>query len=373
MEKDKINVLSLFDGMSCGRLALDRVDIKVDNYYASEIDKYAIAVTQHNFTNTIQLGDITNWREWDIDWGSIDIVIGGSPCQGFSFAGKQLAFDDPRSKLFFVFIDILNYVKSLNPNVKFLLENVRMKKEYLDVITEYIGVEPIKINSALASAQNRVRYYWTNISGIIQPEDKGILLKDILDSSVGVGGAMRGRYLPNGKITQRIETRTDNKMNCLTSASKDSLVVNKCIQIGVADIKGFDSNKRVYSPEGKGPTMTTCQGGNREPKVIIERLGNVNPSGRGMNGEVYGVNGKCPTVTTNKGEGTKILDPNKNETGELHWRKLSPIECERLQTVPDNYTLVPWQKRMMSNSQRYKMLGNGWTIDVIAHIFKNLN
>jgi DNA (cytosine-5)-methyltransferase 3A len=131
-----MNILSLFDGMSCGRIAAERAGLDVDNYYASELDKYAITVTQANWPNTVQLGDVTKWREWDIDWASIDLLIGGSPCQGFSFAGKQLAFDDPRSKLFFVYVDILNHIRSLNPDVKFLLENVRMKKEFLDVITE---------------------------------------------------------------------------------------------------------------------------------------------------------------------------------------------------------------------------------------------
>ena len=133
-------VLSLFDGISCGQIALERAGIKVDKYYASEVDKYAITVTQANYPDTIQLGDVTKWREWDIDWGGIDLLIGGSPCQGFSFAGKQLAFDDPRSKLFFVYVDILNHIRSLNPDVKFLLENVKMKKEHLAVITEQLGV-----------------------------------------------------------------------------------------------------------------------------------------------------------------------------------------------------------------------------------------
>lgn len=131
-----MNILSLFDGMSCGRIAAERAGFNVDNYYASELDKYAIKVTQANWPNTVQLGDVTKWREWDIDWSSIDLLIGGSPCQGFSFAGKQLAFDDPRSKLFFVYVDILNHIKGFNPDVKFMLENVKMKKEFLAVITE---------------------------------------------------------------------------------------------------------------------------------------------------------------------------------------------------------------------------------------------
>ena len=141
-----MNVLSLFDGISCGQVALERAGIEVDNYYAAEVDKYAIKVTQANYPNTIQLGDVTKWREWDIDWSSIDLLIGGSPCQGFSFAGKQLAFDDPRSALFFEYLNILNHIKAVNPGVKFMLENVRMKKEHLNVITNLLGVEPVFIN-----------------------------------------------------------------------------------------------------------------------------------------------------------------------------------------------------------------------------------
>ena len=383
----KLNVLSLFDGMSCGQIALDQLGIPIEKYYASELDKFAIKVTQHNYPHTIQLGDVTNWRDWKIDWSEIDLIYGGSPCQGFSFAGKQLAFDDPRSALFFVFVDIVNHIKSVNPNVKFLLENVRMKQEYLDIISEHIGVQPVKINSALVSAQNRVRYYWTNIEGVEQPKDRGILLKDILESNnkntklfnlsekainyiessnpkwsngkkrteiyenkhnekahcitanyfkgvpYGItrciqGAAIRGRYLPNGKIEQKLELNGKEKSNSITTVQKDSLVVNRCIQVGKADLKGHDQIKRVYSPKGKAPTLNANGGGNLEPKVIVP--------------------------------------PNE-------WRKLTPLECERLQTLPDRYSLVPWQKRMMSNSQRYKMLGNGWTIEVIKHIFKNLH
>ena len=178
-----MNVLSLFDGMSCGRIALDRAGLSVGKYYASELDKYAITVTQANWPNTVQLGDVTNWREWRIDWSSIDLLIGGSPCQGFSFAGKQLAFDDPRSKLFFVYVDILNHIKSKNPEVKFLLENVKMKKEYMDVITRVLGVEPIFINSSLVSAQNRQRFYWANWN-IEQPKDKCLDLSCVIQEGV---------------------------------------------------------------------------------------------------------------------------------------------------------------------------------------------
>ena len=171
-----MNILSLFDGMSCGRLALDRLGIKVDKYYASEIDKYAIQVSSANYPDIIQIGDVCNVK--GEDYPDIDLVLAGSPCQGFSFAGNQLAFDDPRSALFFEFVRILKEVK---PKY-FLLENVKMKKEFLDVISEQVGVEPILINSALVSAQNRLRYYWTNIPGVEQPEDRGIVLRDILET-----------------------------------------------------------------------------------------------------------------------------------------------------------------------------------------------
>lgn len=147
-----MNVLSLFDGISAGRVALERAGIKVDNYYASEVDKYAIQISQKNYPDIKQMGDVTKWREWDIDWSSIDLVIGGSPCQGFSFAGKQLNFEDPRSKLFFDYVDICHRVADDNPKMKFFLENVRMKKEYQDVISGYMGVEPVMINSSLVSA-----------------------------------------------------------------------------------------------------------------------------------------------------------------------------------------------------------------------------
>ena len=171
-----MNVLSLFDGMSCGQIALQQLGIKVDNYYASEIDKYCIQITQKNFPNTIQIGDVCDVKGADLP--KIDLIMGGSPCQGFSFAGKQLAFDDPRSKLFFEFVRL---VKECQPKY-FLLENVRMKKEFLAIISEHLGVEPVCINSALVSAQNRVRYYWTNIPNVELPEDKGIVLKDILEN-----------------------------------------------------------------------------------------------------------------------------------------------------------------------------------------------
>lgn len=228
-----MNVLSLFDGISCGMVALERAGISVDKYYASEIDKNAMEISKANYPQIIQLGDITNWRNWKIEWNKIDLLIGGSPCQGFSFAGKQLNFSDPRSKLFFEYVDILNYIKGINPNIKFLLENVKMKKEYEDVITKSLGHIPLEINSRLVSAQDRKRLYWANFY-FNRPSKKNISAKDVIGTEC-FAGAMRGRRIDeNGKradhkkdlpIIQQIECRKDDKFNCVTTVSKDNVVV----------------------------------------------------------------------------------------------------------------------------------------------------
>ena len=426
-----MNVLSLFDGMSCGRIALERLGIPVDNYYASEIDKYAIQVSQANYPDIIQVGDVTELDTSTLP--KIDLIMGGSPCQGFSFAGKQLAFDDPRSALFFEFV---RCVKELQPKY-FLLENVRMKKEYLDVISEYMGVEPIMINSALVSAQNRVRFYWTNIPGIEQPEQRGIVLRDVLETN------------PDKNLSKM--TTKDDKSFCLTSNYHGAIAENsierkqrtmipadKPLHIGTAvDIKGHDQIKRVYSEDGKSPTLTTCGGGHREPKVMVDervnkpkRVGTIKDGSQGdriysqdakgitLNAQSGGTagsgnmlvetisvdkekkqltikeatkkgyttieDGDCfdmtfPNSKTRRGRNMKdksncltaanydyMRYEHSDEDKEVYWRKLTPVECERLQTVPDNYT------NHVSNTQRYKMLGNGWTIEVITHILKNM-
>lgn len=377
-----MNVLSLFDGMSCGRLALDRAGIKVDKYYASEVDKYAIKISEKNYPDIVHLGDINGWKDWPIDFGSVDLILAGSPCQGFSFAGKGLNFDDPRSALFFVFVDILNYVRNLNPDVKFLLENVRMKKEFQAVISELVGVEPVMINSALVSAQNRVRLYWTNISDDIpQPEDRGILLKDVLETPGE--GVVKNRG--------EMQSRPDKALILDANYYKgpDNHGQRTCIQIGEADIKGHDYNRRVYSPDGKGPSLAAKSGGNLEPKVGVKKL--ADESGNYYGGGLFDPNGKSPTLSGvgNGGGGTnnipKVGIARRDKDGAsfvysgdgkkgdeftydqyTHWRKLTPLECERLQTVPDGFS------GGVSNTQRYKMLGNGWTVDVIAHIFQLL-
>ena len=567
-----MKVLSLFDGMACGRIALEQLGIPIEKYYASEVDKYAIQVAQANFPDIIQVGDVCDLDPKD--YMDVDLIQAGSPCQGFSMAGKQLAFDDPRSALFFEFIRLL---KAIKPKY-FLLENVKMKKEFLQVISEQVsacypeiifGIEPIFINSSLVSAQSRQRYYWTNIPGIQQPEDRGIVLKDILendfssdrdksyciDANYSKTGAKPHHYkdkyrrqLVNKpiKVGMNVEEvkirkhevdekalqkllrsakkeskktikdiakecnvpltkaehwfRTDSsfaipkdtvwnklkfvlgittkdfdkallefeyrdgvyestqrvysdqgKSPTLTASNKEQMIetkpkkaydipreilkdnerqrrvydpsgksptilgrsdspkITRPKQVGVAvDIKGHDQIKRVYSPEGKSPTVTTCGGGHREPKVV---------TGGAFRGRAYDKDGKRmdrngvsvankttqmlelrkdkkSNAITTVGKDSVVVEnlPNKSQTiksqyykssranferqGTFHatgvqqedltWRKLTPLECERLQTVPDNYT------NHVSNTQRYKMLGNGWTVEVIKHIFKNM-
>ena len=483
-----MKVLSLFDGMSCGQIALDQLGIPVETYYASEIDKYAIQVTQANYPNTVQVGDVTNLDPKD--FADVDLIMGGSPCQGFSFAGKQLAFDDPRSALFFEFIRLL---KAIKPRY-FLLENVRMKKEFLDIISQEVskcypeiafGIEPFLINSSLLSAQSRQRYYWTNIPNIQQPEDRGIVLRDILeddyeserdksyciDANYFKGASVEQykkksrrqlvnkpkqdkqfvskeaieRYVqdkdskfndtynkrtvkgdksttirPNNNTANiwvnekaiRIETATsDNGITNIKKGtsgkswffeqqtySKDSkktrslkagsgsgnipkVIETKPKQVGMAsDIKGHDILRRVYSPEGKSPTLNSMGGGNREPKVVVQSYREVRTDeAKKMRRMVRQKTGKDHTPYRAKelkprkdGKvGTVTPSLNKDheisiEKEDLTWRKLTPLECERLQTVPDNYT------NHVSNTQRYKMLGNGWTVEVIKHILKNV-
>jgi len=343
-----MNVLSLFDGMSCGQIALKRIGAKVDKYYASEIDKYAIQIAQKNFPNTIQLGDVTTINAKDLQ---IDLLIGGSPCQGFSFSGKRLNFDDPRSKLFFEFERIL---KECKPKY-FLLENVKMSKASQEVISKTLGVEPRIINSSLVSAQHRQRLYWTNIPFDV-PKDKGILLKDILED-----GIASDKMTTDGKaycLTARYQgavwwNSIERKQRTMVKVDKP-ISENGLKQVGVANLNGHDILKRVYSSEGKSPTLNSCSGGNREPKIEVPNKSHT------IKAQYY--KSSRANFETNKSgfKATGIKDANN------HWRKLTPIECERLQTVDDNYT------EGVSNTQRYKMLGNGWTVDVIAHIFKSI-
>jgi DNA (cytosine-5)-methyltransferase 3A len=389
-----INVLSLFDGMSGTQLALRKNGVVVGNYFASEVDKYAIKVTQANFPNTLQLGCVKHVQAEDLP--EIDLMVGGSPCQGFSFAGKQLNFSDDRSKLLLEFVRLLNSVK---PKY-FLLENVKMKKEFQDVITMMVGVEPIEINSNLVSAQNRRRLYWTNIPQGHPLVDKGIMLKDIvLETTAFVD---RDKAFP---ITGNI-ARTNEKM--YTEQSRGQMVFDKvdrdkshCIDANYwkgGNMKSYfekhrrqlvfekiqeyvvpfdrtlkildkevargkvgyyrkDSQaNRVYYIHDKAVTLCGDAGGG-SAKMGQYLFGCITPSrvNKSQNGQRFSEGKKFYTLTAQDNHGILI---------EGYIRKLTPVECERLQTVPDGYT------RHVSNTQRYKMLGNGFTVDVIAHLLK---
>lgn len=391
-----MKVLSLFDGMSCGQIALRELGITPETYYASEIDRHAIAQTQYNFPDTVQLGDVTCWREWEIDWEHIDLVMGGSPCQGFSFAGKQLAFDDPRSRLFFVFAEILAHARRCNPGVKFLLENVNMKKEHMRIISQYVGVFPVNINSALVSAQNRNRWYWTDIhtrreglfgdvySDIPQPEDRGIVLRDILDTGVCekyylkakvVGWwnvdpnnpiciAMRGRSSDNPDIhtEQKFEPNLTGKTNCLTSVAKDNMVIQLNPSKESGGVQPYQQN-RVYDPAGKSPALMAemnCGTHAILDNTKINVLGNIYDNGHNSQaGRVYDITGKSTSL---RGEAGGVGSKTGLYLTGARIRRLTPTECARLQTIPE------WYRWACSESQQYKMLGNGWTVEVIKHI-----
>ena len=551
-----MNVLSLFDGISCGRVALERAGITVDKYYASEIDKGAIAISNKNYPDTIRLGSVETHKSWGIDLSKIDLLIGGSPCfkegalittdkgykniedirigdmvlthknrfrkviklmvsissnlyelnicgspktevtgnhpyyvrrmscvwdsdlrtnrrvfsepdwktvseltkddyigfpiynlsenpynlteeddedvimidnhlwlpfrnktlldtvalvynfevaednsyvanncivhncQGFSVAGKQLNFDDPRSKLFFEYVDILNAIREKNPNVKFLLENVKMKKEYSDIITEYLGVEPIEINSSLVSAQSRRRLYWTNIKGVTQPADKGIYLKDIVHEKADMDTVMSDSWCKWFKermdmllSKQRIGVNSD-KAVCMTARQYSNWQGNFVYEVldkyiipiddtlhiletetkrgKIGFIKTDSQGNRVYSIHDK--SITICgEAGGRGAKTGLYLFGCITPD-RIMpwqNGQRFNDGNKFYTLTVKDRHGIFTQG---------YIRKLTPVECERLQTLPDNYTLTEVDGKTISDTRRYRVLGNGWTVDVIAHI-----
>tara|TARA_R110002020_G_scaffold468531_1_gene692883 strand:- start:2381 stop:3529 length:1149 start_codon:yes stop_codon:yes gene_type:complete len=381
MEHNFGNVVSLFDGMSCTQIALQRMGIVPKRYFASEVDKYAITVAKANFPDTIHVGDVRNviWPEI-FDGEPIDLLIGGSPCQGFSFAGGQLAFDDPRSKLFFEFVRVL---KECKPKY-FLLENVNMKQEFQDVINEQLGCKPVDINSNLVSAQNRRRLYWTNIPVRSLPENKRIYLKDILEDGFtdrDKAHCVDANYFKGGNLKSYFEKH--RRQLIFDFAEEEE--TEGTVLAGHADLKGHDYNRRVYHPDGKAPTLAAASGGNLEPKVLYP----ASIVGRRLNNgvrddynkdvpvsqclEVHDTKGKARCLSTV--EKDTLVSPLPegrypdayNDEMRLMWRKLTCVECERLQTVPDNYTAH------VSNTQRYKMLGNGFTVDVIRHLLGGMD
>lgn len=391
-----MKVLSLFDGISCGRLALERAGIDVEEYHAFEIDKYAVSVSEKNYPDIVHHGNVFDGDY--TEFKDFDLLLGGSPCTYWSIArrGRETNCDGEGFRLF------EQYVRALKEsNCKYFLyeNNFSIHKDIKAEISKRLGVEPIMINSALLSAQNRKRCYWTNIPNVTQPEDKGILLKDILESGTAwqnksycmtacyhptlrssleknrntmiaenipintynnegeksrtmmsgyykygeatliknngfkggatavaepIGAAQRGRYVDGSYTGQLIELRNDGKSNCLTTVRKDTLV---CESVRLGEYGKGSQGQRIYSVHGKSVTLSS------------------NGGGQGAKTGLY-----------------KIDLPD----GEYIIRKLTPVEAERLQTLPDNYTAG------ISNTQRYKCIGNGWTVDVIAHILKNL-
>ena len=389
MKSNKLQIVSLCDGMSCGALALEpwlkQQGLTWDDieYHAFEIDKYSDGVSRFNYPNFVRHGDARNYKK--LIGKDIFLLMGGFPCQPYSFSGKGKADADSRDLSNLIF----DSLKDLKPKY-FLFENVMMKQEQQKRISKGIGVDPIMINSQDFSAHHRKRLYWTNIK-IDSWKDKGIVLKDILEDGFvdrDKSFCVDANYFKGGS------------MKMYKEKSRRQLVFNLeekkgCKQVGIADINGYDIIKRVYDPEYKAPALTTMQGGWRQPKVW-DKCG----AFRGR----YKVDGvrqdhkmKVAGLTTQQLE---IRTDNKTNSlttvqkdnvlvdeDKLYWRNLTPLECERLQTVPDGYTEYGvfvddkdydtvlhehCQRKLISNTQRYKMLGNGWTVSVIKHIIKNM-
>ena len=365
-----MKVLSLFDGMACGMLAMKSAGVEIEKYTAFEIDKYATETACHNFPIIEERGDVfaADFTEFE----GVDFLVGGSPCTYWSIAQTKNRETVASGMGWELFSQYVRALREAKPRYFLYENNKSMSADIRASITATFGFEPICINSALVSAQNRQRLYWCGIrqadgsyikAEIEQPADRGILLKDILETSEACCVVQRGRYDENGKVYQHFEAQPSGKSNNLTTVQKDNLVALKYELesvnntdagiIGILDMKGQDIIRRVYGPNGKAPTLTTCQGGNREPK-IIEPTENKNQSC-----PVYEVKNGYITV---KGKSYPI----KLADGFYIIRKLTVTECKRLQTVPE------WYDFPVSNSQAYKMLGNGWTVEVIAHLIRGL-
>lgn len=375
--------------MSCGQIALRELGVPIEMYYASEIDKPAIAQTQLNFPETIQLGDVEKWREWDIEWSEIDLLLAGSPCQGFSLAGKMLGHDDPRSRLYWVFLDILHHVQSLNPNVKYLLENVRMRPADEARINESLGIRPVVINSALVSAQNRVRLYWSNIrtksegiwsellTDIPQPADRGIYIGDILDDEVDEKYYMRnlslneealeiiaptqdGKASSVVKLDKKLKPKAQqDKASCLTAGGHSG---GNHSDMDILCIRDPWLRKNFRAPSDKAHALLSCtyKGARANGMSVVPGTWRTHKDGQGFRPTAGGKAPCIPARARNDGSGQPVA-----KIGYM-LRRLTPTECARLQTIPD------WYKWGCSDTQAYKMLGNGWTVEVIKHILSHI-
>ena len=384
-----MKVLSLFDGMSCGQIALRELGVPIERYYASEIDKHAIAQTQLNFPDTIQLGDVEKWREWNIEWEEIDLLLAGSPCQGFSLAGKMLGHDDPRSRLYWVFLDILHHVQKINPNVKYLLENVRMRPADEARINESLGIRPVVINSSLVSAQNRVRLYWSNIqtksegiwgellTDIPQPADRGIYIGDILDDEVDEKYYMRNLSL-NEEAIESIATTQEGKASSVVKLDKKLKPKAQqdkasCLTAGghsggnhsdmdILCIRDPWLRKNFRAPSDKAHALLSCtyKGARANGMSVVPGTWRTHKDGQGFRPTAGGKAPCIPARARNDGSGQPVA-----KVGCM-LRRLTPTECARLQTIPE------WYLWGCSDTQAYKMLGNGWTVEVIKHILSHI-
>ena len=381
-----MNWLNLCSGGETGRQAVKELGLEVTNWFTSEVDKFAIKVANDNHDDLQHLGDICTVYDYfdknvTVHPSTIDVILCGSPCQGFSVAGKGLNFEHPQSKLFFEFVKIYKLIYKHNPNVKLLFENVRMKKEWQDIIVNTLqeinpNLKMYIINSSIVSAQNRVRMYITDFEFDI-PEDRNIKLKDIVECGCvdrEKSYCLDANYWKGGNLKMYFEK------------SRRQLVFGDgCKQVGVADLNGHDILKRVYSVEGKSPTLNTCGGGNREPKILCK---SASITGRRLdsNGVRKDNDLSIPitqTLEVSNKDKSRCLStitkdtvvspmpvgryPDAYENKTLQWRKLTVKECCRLQTLPDDYC------KSVSNSQGYKILGNGWTNEVIKFILKGEN
>ena len=378
-----MNWLNLCSGGETGRQSVRELGLEVTNWFTSEVDKFAIKVANDNHDDLQHLGDICTVYDYfdknvTVHPSTIDVILCGSPCQGFSVAGKGLNFEHPQSKLFFEFVKIYKLIYKHNPNVKLLFENVRMKKEWQDIIVNTLqeinpNLKMYIINSSIVSAQNRVRMYITDFKFDI-PEDRNIKLKDIVECGCvdrEKTYCLDANYWKGGNLKMYFEK------------SRRQLVFGDgCKQVGVADLNGHDILKRVYSVEGKSPTLNTCGGGNREPKILCK---SASITGRRLdsNGVRKDNDLSIPitqTLEVSNKDKSRCLStitkdtvvspmpvgryPDAYENKTLQWRKLTVKECCRLQTLPDDYC------KSVSNSQGYKILGNGWTNEVIKFILK---